>query len=723
MLILERGITINEEKMNKKVSRFFNILLVIFLCISSFTTQAQNSRISTHFDVIFHRVTYLLQNLHYNVKELDSEFSSQILDAYLSNLDAPKLFFLAKDSADFEEFRYRLVDEMLGESVVRYKVINERFIDRLNEVDSLLKVVLAKPFSFKKKQLIDLNYQDFPFAANEAERLQRWKDILKYKTLVTYNDLLTIDYKDSTVNNRMRKKLEAKAREHILRVESRNIKNLLKITTEEESFQNYVNTVTNLYDPHTAYFLPLDKRRFQEEMSGIYYGIGALLEENDGKVSIKELMIGGPAFKSGKIEVGDVFIKVQEEGKEEIDVVGMSSDELIRLTRGEKGSKLTITFRSNDATLKKVTITREPLQLDNTFVKSAVIESNGSKTGYITFPKFYTSFDEDYGRSSAEDVAKEVLKLKNENVTSIILDMRGNVGGSLAEVIDMVGLFVDDGPVVLVNNSWNSTSVGRVRPNTKIWDGPMVVLVNETSASAAEIFAAAIQDYKRGLIVGSTSTFGKGTVQRSININYQLPGYDDIDLGTIHLTVQKYYRITGKSTQLKGVESDIVLPGLYQPYDIQEKSYKTALKWDTLHPVDFRVNETFASMIDDAIEQSKRLVKSDAVLDSIQNKIDWLSGLSDVISLELKTYQSLEENRKNTVKYIRDKIKLNDSLEVKNSLYFENQLNEMENFKKISNQFWISNLQSDLYLKKTFEVIKVLEHLWTTQSKATTKLN
>lgn len=698
--------------MNKKVSRFFTKILFIIVFSTSFKSYSQTTDISTHFDVIFHRVSYLLQNLHYNVQEIDDEFSSQILDAYLNNLDAPKLFFLAKDSVEFDDYRYRLDDEMLGESVVRYKVINERFIERLTEVDSLVKIILAKPFSFTKNEQIDLNYQDFPFSENEEVRFKRWQDILKYKTLVTYNDLLTIDYKDSSVNRKVRKQLEEKARGQVLRVESRNIKNLFKITTKEESFQNYINTVTNLYDPHTAYFLPFDTRRFQEEMSGIYYGIGALLQENDGRVSIRELMIGGPAFKSGAIEVGDVFVKVQEEGKEEVDVVGMSSDELIRLTRGEKGSKLTITFRTNNSSLKKVTITREALQLDNTFVKSAVIQSQGSKAGYITFPKFYTSFDEDYGRSVAEDVAKEVLKLKAEDVTSIILDMRGNVGGSLAEVIDMLGLFVEDGPVVLVNNSWNSTSVGRVRPNTKIWDGPIVVLVNETSASAAEIFAAAIQDYKRGLIVGSTSTFGKGTVQRSISINSQMKDYENIDLGTIHLTVQKYYRITGKSTQLKGVESDIILPGLYQPYDVQEKSYKTALKWDTLNPVEFKINQTFAQLIDNAKEKSQYIVKNDLTLDSIQNKIDWLSNLSDVISLELKKYQDLEENRKNTVKYIRDKIKINDSLDIKNSLYFESLLPEMENFKQISNKFWLSNLQSDLYLKKTFEVVRVLEDLW-----------
>jgi carboxyl-terminal processing protease len=709
--------------MNKKATILLRKFCCLVLCVTSLNLYSQNPNITSHFDIVFHRVSYLLQNLHYNIKEVDDDFSSEILTAYLNGLDAPKLFFIAKDSAEFEEYRYRLDDEMLGEPVLRYKVINERYIQRLNEIDSLLNGLLAKPFKFTKKQSIDLNYENVPFAANEKVRLERWQNILKYKVLVTYNDYLTIDYKDSAVNGKVRKKLEAKARESVLKIETRNIKNLLKITTEQEAFQNYVNTITNLYDPHTAYFLPVDTRSFQEGMSGIYYGIGALLTESEGRVSIKELMIGGPAWKNGQVEVGDVFVKVQEENGEEIDVAGMSSSELIRLTRGAKGSKFTITFRANNQTLKTVTLIREALQLEDTFVKSAVIESNGIKTGYITFPKFYTSFDEDHGRSCTEDVAKEVLKLKAEGVTSIILDIRGNVGGSLGEVIDMVGLFVDEGPVVLVNNTWNATSVGKMRPNTKIWSGPLVVLVNETSASASEIFAAAIQDYKRGVIVGSSSTFGKGTVQRSININHQLQGYENIDLGTIHLTVQKYYRITGKSTQLKGVASDIILPGLYQPYDVQEKSYKTALKWDTLNPVDYQINRTLATTVDDVIYKGRDLMKNDLILDSIQNKIDWLTDLGDVVSLNIKSYQTIEESRKNTVKFIRDRLKLPSLLEVKNSQYFQSHYEEMENFKKETNRFWLSNLQSDLYLKKTVDIARVLELSWPAENKTAARIN
>ncbi len=682
---------------------------LIFLQIN---VLGQTHDIEQHNDIILHRVTYLLQQLHYNIKDIDDEFSNLVLNNYLESLDNPKVIFRAEDSVMFDEYRFTLDDEMLGDPVLRYKVINERYQQRLKEADSLVDVLLKKRFKFNKKDSIRLENNDLRFAMTRKEWVERWRQLLKYKILVLYNDYLTIDYKDSSMNRKTRNMLEVKARNAIQQGEKRSIANLLKLTEPDEAFQNYINAITNLYDPHTAYFLPIDTRRFQEGMSGIYYGIGAVLKEEMGRVSIRELMIGGPAWKSGEIEEDDVFVKVQDEDDPEIDVTGMSMSELIRLTRGKKGSRLTITFRSADQTLKRVTLIREAMQLEDTFAKSAIINTIGGKIGYITFPKFYTSFDEDYGRSCAADVAVEINKLKAEGVNSIVLDIRNNVGGSLGEVIDMVGLFIEDGPVVQVNSSWNSVSIGKMKPHSKIWDGPLVVMVNEMSASASEIFAAAIQDYRRGIVIGSRSTFGKGTVQRSVNLNHQLSGYEDIDLGTLHVTVQKYYRVTGKSTQLEGVTSDIILPGLYEPYEMQEKHNKTALSWDTLAPLSYTVVSGLDGVLKDVIEQYNTDLKNDTTLSAIQKNIDWLTHQSSTVSLRLKTYQEREQERRNTVKFIRDRLKTDDQLDVANNQMMQDHLAAAENYKRESNKVWINSLKSDLYLLKAVQLTENLSVKW-----------
>ncbi|RYG27145.1 MAG: tail-specific protease, partial [Chitinophagaceae bacterium] len=296
-------------------------------------------------------------------------------------------------------------------------------------------------------------------------------------------------------------------------------------------------------------------------------------------------------WRSGQIEKGDIIVSVAEEKQKPQTTEGLSMPEVIKLIRGKKGTVVVVGFKKADGTIKNVSLARDALQLEDTFVKSAVIEDSTkdgtNKLGYIYLPKFYTSFGDDNGRSCAFDVAAEVVKLKLENVKGIIIDVRDNGGGSLGEVIRMVGLFMKEGPVVQVKSRDKGAESDGVNNKSILYDGPLVVLVNEYSASASEIFAAAIQDYKRGIIVGSANTYGKGTVQRGFSV----PGKDlrakDIDLGTLHLTIQKYYRVSGGATQIKGVSPDIVLPGFNKLSHAQEKYNPSALPWDTIKQANY----------------------------------------------------------------------------------------------------------------------------------------
>ncbi|WP_315822636.1 S41 family peptidase [Paraflavitalea speifideaquila] len=484
----------------------------------------------------------------------------------------------------------QLDDEMKGKVVHFYKVVNTSFRQRLKESEAMVEELLKQPFKFNTQEVYNTHTDKLDYCKSLDDLKNRWRNYLKFQVLGQYEDLLDIHARD-TANKLTDAQMEEKARQTILRIEKRNIANLQKLTTDEEAFNTYVNSITNLYDPHSNYFLPVDRREFQENLSGVYYGIGALLADMQGKIGIGELMIGGPAWKSGQVEKGDVIVKVAQQGGKPVEVAGFVMSEVIKLTRGQQGTAVTITFRKSDGSLKDVTLKREALQLDDTFVKSAIIEDS-VKLGYISFPKFYTDFGDANGRSCAADMARELARLQQENVKGIIIDIRDNIGGSLGEVINMIGLFIKEGPVVQVKGPAGEPYVSRVKGKAVLYDGPLVVLVNEMSASAAEIFAAAIQDYHRGVIVGANSTYGKGSVQRPFGIGdnrVAAANAVNTDLGTLHVTLQKYYRITGAATQLKGIEPDIKLPGIYEPYKMQEKNNPTALAWDTIQAVPFAV--------------------------------------------------------------------------------------------------------------------------------------
>jgi carboxyl-terminal processing protease len=472
---------------------------------------------------------------------------------------------------------------------------------------------------------------------------------------------------------------------------------------EMQRFSLYVNSLANLMDPHTDYFPPVEKRSFDERMSGRYFGIGALLSYENDKVRIKNVTVGGPAWKSGEVSDGDYIIKVAQAEGEPEDIMGYSTDEAVKLIRGADGTKVKIWLQKADGTTKMVALTRTELKLDEAFARSAIL--NGKhKIGIIDLPSFYADFQRPDGAKCARDVAKEVNKLKAEGVEAIIMDIRDNGGGSLNEVVNMVGLFIKTGPVVQVRDRAGRPSVmGDSDPNV-LYDGPLAVMVNERSASASEIFAAAIQDHKRGVIVGSTNTFGKGTVQRAFPIGGGGNGAGAGEMGSVHLTLQKYYRINGGSVQLKGVMPDIVLNGLYENYKFQEKDAPSALIWDEMSKSDYQTwsNPNDLSAL---LQKSNERLTQNNVFAQIKNKTAWQAeNRKEARSLKLDKYKLQIKEVRDVSKQVSELIKLKSDISVAN-LKVDLPVISSDSLKKDRNKFWVDYMKKDVYLNETINIV------------------
>jgi carboxyl-terminal processing protease len=417
-------------------------------------------------------------------------------------------------------------------------------------------------------------------------------------------------------------------------------------------------------DPHTDYFAPVDKRSFDESMKGSFYGIGAQLKEDDGKIKIASLISGGPAWKAGELKPEDEIIKVGQGNDEPVDVTGYSVTDAVKLIRGaSKGSIVKLTIRRMDGTIKVLPIVRDEIKLDDTFAKSAIINGN-RKVGYIWLPEFYVDFANPNGAKCSEDVAKEIEKLKAENVEGIIMDLRGNGGGSLPEVVKMVGLFIEDGPVCVVKGRGEDKPYQwKDKDRSVLYSGPLTVMVDEFSASASEIFAAAIQDYKRGIIIGSSSTYGKGTVQRAIALNPEsenpmLADKNVEDLGSVKLTLQKFYRVNGGATQLKGVVPDLIIPDRFENLKFREKDNAAALPWDEIAKSDYKPWTSTISN-DVVVKYSDAQIANNTTFNKIKASADWLEKYGDKpYSLNLNKYKEEQKLFKAKVKELDELYKL-----------------------------------------------------------------
>ncbi|HLG03904.1 MAG TPA: carboxy terminal-processing peptidase [Bacteroidia bacterium] len=549
-------------------------------------------------EIILDLTLRVLSNSHYRPLELNDEFSHKAFDTYLKRSDFNKKMFLQSDVDELKGKYYDKIDDELRARTFDFfdrsvQILNER----IGEDKKYYTDILSQPFDFSERESVELDPEKLKYATDKTAMKESWRQYLKYQTMVRYIELKeeqdkAVEEKKPDLKIKKDTTLEREARMKVLKTQSDIFDRLAKVDRDDR-MSVYLNVVTGLFDPHSEFYPPADKANFDIAITGQLEGIGATLQEKDGYIKVASIVPGSPSWKQGQLKAGDLILKVGQGDKEPVDIVGMRVDEAVKLIRGKKGTEVRLTVQKPDGTNIVIPIIRDIVILEETFAQSAIIDQQ-KKVGYIRLPSFYADFTKDRSgkHTSSEDVRRELEKLKAENVSGVILDLRDNGGGSLMEVIRMMGLFIPQGPVVQVQTRNQGKNIYDDKDEKVVYDGPLVVLVNENSASASEILAAAIQDYKRGVVIGSaSSTFGKGTVQNFYNLDEIASNNAEemMPLGEVKVTIQKFYRINGGSTQLKGVVPDIVLPGYYSFDEQGEKDLDFPMEWDQIPAATYSV--------------------------------------------------------------------------------------------------------------------------------------
>lgn len=691
--------------MNKR-NTFFILAPFVFVAFG-FYLKSQN----TGEDILLRAINGALQSAHYDPVSIDDDFSKKAFELYLDNIDGNKRFLLQSDVDELTNYQLKIDDETKAGTYDLFNRSVEIIEKQMVVTEQYYEEILARPFDFTKDEEVSFQ-DDLEFASTQEELKDRWRKYLKYSVLTrVYSDQQSnkkAQEESDTVKPISLDSLEVKARKSVLKTH-RDWYTRLKRLERKDRLSMYANSITAVYDPHTNYYPPAEKENFDIQMSGKLEGIGAQLQEKDGYIKITKIIPGGPSSLQGELEASDLILKVAQENEEPVDIIDWRINDAVKIIRGKKGTKVTLTVRKIDGSIKDITITRDVVVLEETYAKSLIVKDKDKlASGYIYLPSFYADFRNPNGRFSWKDVKAEIEKLKEAEVQGIILDLRNNGGGSLDDVVKMGGLFIDEGPIVQVKEKGRKPQVLADRYAGTEWDGALVIMVNEFSASASEIMAAAMQDYNRAIIVGSSSTHGKGTVQRFLPLNRALRSKELPDLGSIKLTIQKFYRINGDATQLKGVSSDILLPDNYMYIKTGEKEHENAMAWDQIESSAYDAKQFKLS--EKVIKRSQNRVKSSETFQLIeQNARRWEQQREDKIhplSLEAYTAEKAKEKEESKKFDVLKNAKL-DGFVVSNIPSEINYL-EAEESRKKRNAEWIKGIKKDPYI---YEALQIIEDL------------
>jgi carboxyl-terminal processing protease len=655
----------------------------------------------------------LLESEHYSPRNIDDAFSKEVFNAYFKALDPEKNTFLQSDLDSLSNYSTTIDDEIHGATIAFQPAVSRIYAQRIVETKAIFNQVMDQPFDFNKDDSVLLNTDKMTYPKDEADRAKRWEMLLKYRTIERYASLLEEREKNKGKEKFIVKNdstLEAESRAYIKKSYKKRLESFEKTFTKEKQFELFLNAITGLMDPHTDYLAPIEKRSFTEQMSGVIYGIGAQLTQDDFGIRIASIQPGGPAWKSGQIVVNDVIVKIAQGSDEPVDVSGYETTDAVKLIRGNLGTEVRLTFRKPDGTFKVVSLIREKIVLDEGYARSVVIQNGEDKYGYILLPDFYADFEREDGHRCSEDVAAEIKKLKGENVKGIVIDVRFNGGGSLYEVVQMAGLFIDKGPVVQIRNKEGRSQTLYDETPGILYDGPLVVMANEFSASASEIFAGAIQDYKRGIVVGSSSTYGKGTVQRNVAFGKPLDSLGiQTEYGAVKLTFQKFYRITGSSTQKKGVVPDVILPDEYEYLKYREKDNASALSWDEMERARYMVWPNNAQLAQ-VVQSTNSQIKNDTALNKFKKNLQWVSNqIETPVYLKLDKYQSFKKQVQEVSKQNELALKLKTPMKLAPIKVDYNKFyNNPDKSKQDRYQAWIKDLAKDFQLNESSKIIAAL---------------
>lgn len=683
------------------------LVLVLLLAFASCSFTTKTFEDPDKDKLLIQVITYVLQRGHFDPKEINDDFSAEVFADYLDQLDPLKRYFYKSDIEEFEAFKFQLDDQLKEYDISFFNLTHDRLVQRIEESKAIYKEVLDTPFDYSIDEEFNSDYENIGYVKNKKQMKERWRQQLKFSNLVNYDDLMSAQ--ETSEEKKTLTEIEAEARAETLKSIDLYYNDYIDDLDRQDWFSMYINAIVEEFDPHTNYFAPEDKENFNQQMSGKLEGIGARLSKRMDNTKIVELISGGPAWRGNELEVGDIIMKVRQEDEEEpVNIVGMRLDDAIKLIKGPKGTTVILTVKKVDGTIEDISITRDVVEIEETYAKSSIVEKNNRRFGVINLPKFYVDFEDYKSRNAASDIKQEIERLKAEGMEGLVLDLRNNGGGSLPVVVDIAGMFIKEGPIVQVRAAGEPKEVLKDKDKSIVWDGPLVIMVNELSASASEILAAAMQDYKRAIVIGSKQTYGKGTVQNFLDLNNMVRNNKNGDLGALKLTTQKFYRINGGSTQLEGVKSDVVVLDRYSFIDVGEKDQKNPLPWDKIDSVDYTFWDGYFDY-NETIENSTQRMNANEQLKLIGENAKWIKTRMDenIHSLNYKKYKAqLELNEEEAKRF--DKISEYQSNLTFESLPYEKELFKTDTILKEKRDRWHKSLSQDVYVE---EAINVLEDL------------
>ncbi|NVK53458.1 MAG: carboxy terminal-processing peptidase [Flavobacteriaceae bacterium] len=694
----------------KSVYKFIIPFVAFFILLTSFTVKPVKNDPEKD-KVLITVINYMLTNGHYLPKELDDDFSEHVFTTFIDGLDPSKRYFTKSDIQEFSAYKYLIDNQLKSQDLSFYHLVYGRFIQKIKSAKQYYGQILSQPFNFNKKESIDIDYKKASFAKNENELIDYWRKQLKLNTLGRIQEQQELEKEKAKKDKKFKKSsfktLEKKARKEVLKSMDE-----LYIRIEElehsDWFSTFLNSVVSGFDPHTTYMNPKVKEKFDIDMSGKIEGIGARLQPKGIYTHVFEIVSGGPAWKQGELEAGDIILKVAQGDAEPLDIVGMKLDDAIKFIKGKKGTEVRLTVKKKlDNSIKVISIIRDVVELGETYVKSSIVNKDGKKYAIINLPQFYIDFKDQTFRDSAKDMAKEIENLKKENVEGLILDLRNNGGGSLKTAIEIAGLFISEGPIVQTKYRNNKPRVLNDTDSKIQWNGPLVVLVNELSASASEIFAAAMQDYNRAVIMGGNQTYGKGTVQNILPINQFYPKYKK-DLGYLKMTIQKFYRVNGGSTQKEGVYSDIAMPSRYSYMKVGERDLDGALAWDKIEHANYKPTNSYENF-DDVVSNSKERIIQNKNFKLINDYAKWLKKNQEDTTYSLNFKQFTKESEKHK----KSSEKFTSVFKFSSKLNFVSPKSELPLIKsgvvdKDKRIAWHRNLAKDIYVNEALNVLSEL---------------
>ena len=653
-----------------------------------------------------------IDRLHFDPLELNEDFSELVFEEYITRLDRNKRLLTREDIEKLEPYRYLLHQQVVARSFDFFELSNQIAEDAIERAHGIYRKALEFDFDFDRTDFIDLDAENLDYAANDDELKERWQNFLHFQIL------------DEIVKgiNRAERNEEEYQLDSLQLVALGSVEERfdswferLKRNDRDDRFNTYLNTITNVQDPHTGYFKPKEKEDFNMRMSNQLEGIGARLSSEGDFVKIVSIVPGGPAWKQGELEPNDLILKVAQDGEEPVDITGWSLDDVVSIIRGPKGTKVTLTVRKIDNKVMDIEIIRDIIVFEEGFARSVIIEreDRSAKVGYINLPSFYFNIGgtgED--RNSKDDVRNELIKLNDAGVDGVILDLRNNGGGSLNDVVDMTGFFIEKGPVVQVKARTGQPLVLDDKEESVVYDGPLIVMVNSFSASASEILAAALQDYGRAVIVGGNATFGKGTVQRFYNLDRMLRGNSEHKpLGEVKVTTQKFYRINGGSTQLEGVQPDIVLPDNFHFTHVGERDYDFAMEWTEINAVDFSQNVFVidSDMIEWLKLRSEERISEQEIFSKVKENARRMADMRDYSKrpLNLEEYREFLSAREEEADRFRNMFDPIDGLNIEN-LIADMDFIHSDSSRIARNESFIETLSKDVYV---FESIAIMDDL------------